>query len=223
MPIGPFFRRLSLFLPFHLLFSAALFAQWQPLNPVRGVEHRPDGADLVLEKGFLRFQVCTDSIVRVVYTLNRNSQEHPDFLVIAKSWPKANFTLRDDDPKNFTLSTSQLKIVVSRSDSSVVFLDSAGNKLTQENARSLTPVEVNGEKTFHSERFTNMWTGATPSRGSQLPRRVGGYFTGQHQHFRAPFAVEQRLRDFLEQRLAHALQQSLSACALHQFRSFRFH
>jgi alpha-D-xyloside xylohydrolase len=29
--------------------------------------------------------------------------------------------------------------------------------LTQENSRTLTPVEVNGEKTLHPERFTNMW------------------------------------------------------------------
>jgi len=157
MRTRPLFRRLSLLLPFSLLFSATLLGQWQPLNPVRGVERRLDGAELRLEKGFLRFQVCTDSIVRVVYTLDRNTPEHPDFLVITKSWPRASFTINDDLPKSFTLSTSLLKIVVSHSDSSILFLDSAGNKLTQENARNLTPAEVSGEKTLHSERFTNMW------------------------------------------------------------------
>ena len=32
-----------------------------------------------------------------------------------------------------------------------------GKKLTQEHTRTLTPVTVNGEKTLHPERFTNMW------------------------------------------------------------------
>jgi alpha-D-xyloside xylohydrolase len=46
---------------------------------------------------------------------------------------------------------------VTKKDSAIVFYDSAGKKLTQENDRTLTAAEVNGEKTYHLERFTNMW------------------------------------------------------------------
>ncbi|HTP67472.1 MAG TPA: glycoside hydrolase family 31 protein, partial [Dongiaceae bacterium] len=65
--------------------------------------------------------------------------------------------LETKDPKTVTLSTSQVRIAIARNDSSIIFYDAHGNKLTQENTRVLTPVEVNSEKTLHAERFTNMW------------------------------------------------------------------
>jgi alpha-D-xyloside xylohydrolase len=145
---------------FFLLFLAApapVVAQWVPLNPVQAVGLEPDGALLVLRSGFLRFQVCSDSIVHVVYSVEREALPHPDFLVAKKSWPKSEFSLETNDPKLITLTTSRLKIEITRADSSIIFYDSAGRKLTQENTRTLTPTEVNGEKTLHSERFVNMW------------------------------------------------------------------
>ena len=137
--------------------SPSLLAQWVPLNPVAAVEPQPDGVVLVLKTGFLRFQVCSDSIVHVVYSLERNVPQHPDFMIVKQSWPHADFSLHSDDPRLITLSTPRLKIEIIRADSSVVFYDANGHKLTQENTRTLTPVEVNSEKTYHSERFVNMW------------------------------------------------------------------
>lgn len=139
------------------LWPLQALAQWVPLNPVSSVEAQPDGAILVLKTGFLRFQVCSDSIIRVVFSLDRAAPEHPDYLVVKKSWPKTDFTLHTDDPKLITLTTSRLKVEVIRADSSFIFYDASGRKLAQENTRTLTPVEVNGEKTLHSERFVNMW------------------------------------------------------------------
>jgi len=140
-----------------LVCSPALFAQWLPVNPVKAVETQPDGAMLVLENGYLRFQVCSDSIVHIVYSLKRKLPERADFLVVKKSWPHADFALLTDDPKTVTLSTSRVRITVTRADSSITFYDAAGQKLTAENTRTLTPTEVNGEKTYRSERFTAMW------------------------------------------------------------------
>ena len=140
-----------------LTFSSVLPAQWVPLNPVKTVERQTDGVLLTLENGYLRFQVCSDSIVHISYSLERDIPKRPDFLITKTTWPKAELSLGTEDPKVVSLTTSKLKIVVARADSSIVFFDSAGNKLTQENSRSLTPVEVNGEKTYHSERFSNMW------------------------------------------------------------------
>jgi len=149
-----------LFRLFLALFAATNFplsAQWLPRNPVNGVKQQPDGVIFVLQNGFLRFQVCTDSIVHVVYSLDRNIPDRPDFLVIKKTWPKTEFSLYADDPKVLTLTTSRLRIEVTRADSSLIFYDADGHKLTQENTRTLTPVVVNGENTLHSERFVNMW------------------------------------------------------------------
>jgi len=137
--------------------GSPLAAQWIPLNPVSAVEPQSDGALLVLKTGFLRFQVCSDSMIHVVYSLDRSIPHRADDLVIKKSWPKVDFMLRTDDPKIVTLGTARLKIEIARADSSMIFYDASGRKLTQENSRTLTPVEVNGEKTLHSERFVNMW------------------------------------------------------------------
>ena len=116
-----------------------------------------DGVVLVLQSGFLRFQVCSDSIVHVVYSNERDVPQRTDFLVTKKSWPKTEFTLHSDDPKLITLTTSRLKIEITRADSSIVFVEYFYHKIKQENTRTLTPAEVNGEKTYHSERFVNMW------------------------------------------------------------------
>ncbi len=154
------YSRLSLYLLASLLCffcSTPIFAQWLPLNPVKSVERQADGALFVLESGFLRFQIRSDSIIHITYSLERVIPKRTDFLVVKDTWPRVGFTLRSDDAKVVTLSTSALKIEVTRADSSLVFYNSEGSRLTQENARTLTPAEVNGEKTFHSERFVNMW------------------------------------------------------------------
>ena len=142
---------------FFMAVASPLQAQWVPLNPVNSVDQQPDGVVLTLQAGFLRFQVCSDSIVHVIYSIERDVPQRPDNLVIKNSWAKADFALHTDDPKLITLTTSRLKIEITRADSSIIFYDSAGHKLTQENTRTLTPTEVNGEKTYHSERFVNMW------------------------------------------------------------------
>ena len=133
-------------------------AQWVPLNPVQSAEQLPDGAEVVLQRGYLRLQVCTDSIIHIVYSLERTPPQRPDFILTKTSWPNPSFRLDSSDAKTITLSTAKLKIVINRADSDMVFQDAAGNPLAEENTRTLEPVEVNGEKTFHAERFVNMWS-----------------------------------------------------------------
>jgi hypothetical protein len=62
--LSRFYRFVLLILFFLLCASNALplAAQWWPLNRVKEVESQPDGAILVLEDGYLRFQVCANSI-----------------------------------------------------------------------------------------------------------------------------------------------------------------
>jgi alpha-D-xyloside xylohydrolase len=138
-------------------FAPSLFAQWLPFNPVKNVEPQSDGVLLALENGYLRFHICSDSIVHIIYALERDIPNRQDFLVTKATWPKTEFLLHTDDPKAISLTTHLLKIEITRADSSILFYDAEGHKLTQENTRTLTPIEVNGEKTHHSERFVNMW------------------------------------------------------------------
>jgi len=146
---------IALLLP--LLWLGQAEAQWLPRNSVKNGVSLQDGALLEMESGFLRFTVCADAIIRIEYSLEREVKRHEDFLVTKKEWPKTEFGFRADDPKIITLSTAKLRLEVTKSDGSIIFYDSAGHKLTQENTRTLTPVEMNGEKAYRSERFTNMW------------------------------------------------------------------
>jgi alpha-D-xyloside xylohydrolase len=109
-----------------------------------------------MEVGLLRLQLCSDSIVRVLYTPTSSFPEVKHYAVIKTSWPAAHFTLMATD-KEVTLSTSQLKVTVARKDGGIVFSDAAGQRLMQDSSRTMTPVMVNGENTYHAEEFVTLW------------------------------------------------------------------
>src|SRR5579871_3794087 len=136
--------------------SAGACGQWDPANPVVAVKPTADGAVLSLQTGAVRLQVLTPEIVRVTYAAGTTFPETPQYLVTRTDFPAPQFTTQSSDAE-FVLLTSQLKISVTRKNSAIRFSDSGGAKLFEDDARSLTPVEVNGEKTFHAEMFSNLW------------------------------------------------------------------
>ncbi len=149
------------FLASSLLLVAALSpiairAQWNPLNPVQSVQKDAHSVSLILGNGALRFQVCTDAMVRVLFSAEHEFPRVTEYVVIKSEWPVTPFNVTET-PDTVSVTTAKLKIVVTKKDSVIVFYDRAGKKLTQENDRTLTPAEVNGERTYHLERFTNMW------------------------------------------------------------------
>jgi alpha-D-xyloside xylohydrolase len=171
-----FLRSVRLFAIFFLApltCTPRLSAQWNPLNPVQSWQTDLAGVTFVLERGALRFQVCSDSMIRVLYSPQHEFPHVVEYVVIKADWPKTQFDIQDAGD-NITLATARLKVVVARKDSSVVFYDAAGKKLAQENDRTMTPIEVNGEKTYHLERFTNMWDTQEAFYG--LGQHQGGVF-----------------------------------------------
>jgi alpha-D-xyloside xylohydrolase len=138
------------------LFAPQLRAQWNPLNPVQSSQKDAAGLTIFLDRGALRLQVSADSIIRVLYSPQREFPHVTEYVVIKTDWPTTRFDVAENE-KEITLTTAKLKIAVAKKDSSIVFYDAAGKKLATENDRTMTPVEVNGEKTYHLERFTNMW------------------------------------------------------------------
>ena len=69
-----------------------------------------------------------------------------------------------------TISTSRMQVTVARKNGSISYADTNGQRLFQDTQRTLTPVEVNGEKTYHAEMFSSLW-GSTEAF----------YGLGQHQ------------------------------------------
>src|SRR6202035_5252506 len=141
---------------FLLGWSPNALAQWNPLNPVTSMKQQADGVVLAMKYGTLRLLVCSDSIVRVTYAPGAYIPDTPQDAVNKQNWPAAQWTLQPSD-SHVKLATALMNITVTKKDGSIVFADSSGKKLFQDYTRTLTPVEVNGEKTYHAEMFSNLW------------------------------------------------------------------
>ena len=152
-----------------LLLPFALFAQWQPLNPVTASESRENGALLTLQSGQLSVELLTDSIVHVRQSPTRVSPAKPDFVVVKADWPGTPVAYASTD-KAVTLSSSRLNISVSRADSTITFNDRSGKKLITLGPGRFTAAAVNGESTYAVEEVAAIY-------GSQEAL----YGLGQHQ------------------------------------------
>ncbi len=140
-----------------LIFVPAATAQWSPRNPVVAVQQQQDGVIFTMKAGTLRLQVCSDSIVHVLYSPTSSfPASRPDPVIIKTTWPAIKFTMQSNDDE-VTLTTAQLKIVVTRQDGAITYRDSDEKQLVQEATRKLTPVKVNGEDTYHAESFVNIY------------------------------------------------------------------
>ena len=126
-----------------LLFSLALastvFAQWNPLNPVASVKQQDDGVVLAMQKGTLRLQICSDSIVRVTYSPAATFPNTPQYAITKTNWPKTQWTMQSSD-NEVSVTTSSMKATITRKDGAILFSDAGGKKLFQDYGRTLTPV-----------------------------------------------------------------------------------
>ena len=108
------------------------------MNPVRKVQQEPDGVVFTLGTGTLKVQVCSDSVIRVLYSATATFPKREDFVVIKESWPAAQWTMQSTDDA-VTLTTALLKITVTRKDSAITYAELNGGSLVQEVSRKLTP------------------------------------------------------------------------------------
>jgi alpha-D-xyloside xylohydrolase len=145
-------------------------AQWTAMNPVTAVQPQADGVTFSLKSGTLRLQVCSESIIHVLYSATSSfPPSRTDPVVIKSEWPATKFAMQSNGDE-ITLTTAQLKVVITRKDGAISYRELAGAALVEEAARTLTPVKVNGEDTFRAESFVNIY-------GSH----EGLYGLGQHQ------------------------------------------
>jgi alpha-D-xyloside xylohydrolase len=147
----------SLAIVFICLFCAtAGHAQWTAMNPVRKAQQEPDGVVFTLGTGTLKVQVCSDSVIRVLYSPTATFQKREDLVVIKESWPAAKWSMQSTDDA-VTLTTALLKITVTRKDSAITYAELNGSSLVQEASRKLTPERVNGEDTYRAESQVSIY------------------------------------------------------------------
>ena len=166
-----FRRGLHLFSSLLVLYFSvtALHAQWAPMNPVHNVQQQADGAIFTMGTGMLKIQVCSDSVIRVLYSPTATFPQRTDYVVIKQKWPAAKWSMQSTD-EAVILSTSLLKLTVTRKDGAIAYAEAGGTPLVQEASRHLTPEKVNGEDAYRAESFLSIY-------GSH----EGLYGLGQHQ------------------------------------------
>ena len=141
---------------FCILSPGPAHAQWTAMNPVKKVQQESDGAVFTMSTGTLKLQVCSDSVIRVLYSPTASFPKRPDYVVIKESWPESKFTMQSTDDA-VVLSTSLLKITVTRKDGAIAYANANGVSLVQEASRSMTPEKVNGEDTYRAESFISIY------------------------------------------------------------------
>ncbi|HLZ53383.1 MAG TPA: glycoside hydrolase family 31 protein, partial [Verrucomicrobiae bacterium] len=122
--------------------------------PARSVHTDADGVTLAMSPGRMKLTVCSDSIVRVMYSPTEALPPGQDFTVTNHSWPHTSFQVADADGK-LTLTTRKLKIAVDKATGAVTFYDVAGKLLLAEPAgggKTMTPATVNGEASCQPEQ-----------------------------------------------------------------------
>ncbi len=147
---------LFLVMVFVALNVPAVHAQWTAMNPVRSVQQQTDGVLFSMGTGTLKIQVCSDSIIRVQYSPTASFPKRSEFVVIKENWPAVKWTMQSTDDA-VTLSTSLLKLTVTRKDGAIAYADANGRPLVQEAGRSMTAEKVNGEDTYRAESFVNIY------------------------------------------------------------------
>ena len=103
-------------------------AQWTAMNPVKKVQQQPDGALFTMGTGTLKVQVCSDSVIHVLYSPTASFPKRADFVVTKESWPAAQWTMQSTDDA-VTLTTSLLKVTVTRKDGAIAYAECNGDSL----------------------------------------------------------------------------------------------
>ena len=125
-------------------------AQWIPANPVTQVEKQSDGVLFTMQTGTLKLQVCTDSVIHVVYSPAWPLPKSPDYVIAKTDWPPAPFDMKQSD-KNVTITTARLTVTVDRKEGLIAYIGANGKTLLTEGPKEMAPATVNNEHTYHAE------------------------------------------------------------------------
>ena len=126
------------------------------MNPVRQVKQQTDGAIFSMATGTLKIQVCSDSIIRVLYSPTSSFPTRTDYVVTKENWAAPKWSLQASDD-SVTLTTSLLKLTVTRKDGAIAYAEADKDPLLQEASRTLSPEKVNGEDAYRAESFFNIY------------------------------------------------------------------
>jgi alpha-D-xyloside xylohydrolase len=140
-----------------LVFSTMVTVPAAPI-PVQSFKKQAGGVTFTMSPGRLQITVCSDSIVRVMYSPATNLPSGQDFVVTNRFSSKKSFKVAEANNK-VVVATGKIKVTVDKTSGAVAFFDSADNSLLSEPAdggKTMSGVTVNGESAFQPEQtFTS--------------------------------------------------------------------
>ena len=129
----------------------SVFAQWTKLTPIASVTQEADGVRAVFQSGAVaKLQVCTDSMIHVVYSPTGTIPKQTEYVVTRESWTPVQWKL-DATDKAYVLSTAAVKVILEKESGAITFVTAAGQPLFRDGKRFMFPETVNGENTYRAE------------------------------------------------------------------------
>jgi alpha-D-xyloside xylohydrolase len=126
-----------------LLFLAPAFGQ------SRAVEKTDEGILVRVGDSFLKLEVCSAEVIRVAFAKDRAFFARKSLVAAPRRCETTQWNVTNS-PREAVLTTTKLKVKVDLTTGLVGFFDHADHPIVMEkqNGRTLTPAEVQGEKTF---------------------------------------------------------------------------
>jgi alpha-D-xyloside xylohydrolase len=109
------------------------------------------------DAAWLKIQVCTDDIIRVIASPDKSFSTRPSLMVDKTVWEPVKWSVLGKN-NLVEISTSRIKVRVDTVNGAVIFYDSNGKLLLQEKnggGKIITSADVMGEKTFHIQQLFN--------------------------------------------------------------------
>ena len=107
----------------------------------------------------MKLQVCTDRIIRVIYTMQATFPPATNYIVIKGTWSAVPWT-GSESAASYSLTTGSLKVDVSKSSGAVSFSTSAGTQILQETqGKTLTQTTISGQAAYQGSINFNSVTG----------------------------------------------------------------
>ncbi len=139
-------------MPYIMILFMLLMPLFCAVGRTENFEKTDDGAILPLKDGFLRIQICSPEIVRVVFARQKSLLDRQS-LIAKTNWLKLNWKL-SEHADAFIFETDALNVEVNKISGAVLFSDKSGKILLREDGktpRTMIAADVLGEKTWHAE------------------------------------------------------------------------
>ena len=130
-------------------------AQWTAPNPVTEFAKQEDGIVFRLQRGTMRVQVCTPSIIRLTYSPTETFADLPNPAIVRSTWPASEWSVQSTDD-TVGIVTGAVKIVVDRKTGSITYSDTFSHVLLHDDSKTMTPVTVNSEQAYRAEDYMTL-------------------------------------------------------------------